>query len=106
MAHNAHIHTATNRRHDAVVQGAIRRSFDASIAAARAHAARTGENLGDLLDRMDAADPRTCRAENLLTSGDFGATPKGRRARSWFNVDAEAGPRWVGPSRQASPLIA
>ena len=96
MARNAHIHTAASPRHDAVVPGAIRRSFEASIAAAKKHAERTGEDLVDLLDRMDAADPRTCGARNRLLSGSYGATPKGQRARAWFAVDAAAGLQWIG----------
>ena len=70
MARNAYIHTAASPRHDVVVPGAIRRSFEASIAAAKKHAERTGEDLVDLLDRMDAADPRTATATHLVLSGD------------------------------------
>lgn len=104
MARNAHIHTVTTPRHATLGQVAARRAFEASIAAAKRRAQRTGEDLGQLLDRMDAADPRTCGAQNLLISGDYGATVKGQRARSWFAADRRAGLVWTGGEPDAPDL--
>ena len=64
----------------AAVPSLAREAFDRSIELAKQRAARTGENLNDLLDRMDRADHRTLSAANILASGDHAArgTWKGR----------------------------
>lgn len=72
MARNAHIHAA-HGYNGSVTVAAVRRGFQSSIKAAKQHAARTGESLADLLDRMDAADPRTATATNPVLSGDDAA---------------------------------
>lgn len=62
------------------VPSEVREAFDRGIALAKRRAALTGENLIDLLDRMDHADRRTLSATNILASGDHAArgTWKGR----------------------------
>ena len=62
------------------VPAVAREAFDRSVELAKRRAARTGENLNDLLDRMDRADHRTLSATNILASGDHAArgTWKGR----------------------------
>jgi hypothetical protein len=67
------------------LRDADRRAFEASIVIAKSRAARTGENLNDLLDHMDRADRRTLSATNILASGDH-ATRGTWKGRTNFDV--------------------
>ena len=106
MARNAHIHTVANRGRGNVTASAVRHGFQASITAAKQHAARTGESLTDLLDRMDAADPRTATATNPVLSGDDAALGLDR-IRAGLHLNPSSGLLYThdAPDRP-SPLIA
>ncbi|MDF2826766.1 hypothetical protein [Cellulosimicrobium cellulans] len=69
----------------AAIPSLAREAFDRSIELAKQRAARTGENLNDLLDRMDRADHRTLSATNILASGDH-ATRGTWKGRTNFDV--------------------
>lgn len=67
---------------------AMNSTVDGSIEFAKQLAAMTRSPLADVLDRLDAADPRTITARNVLVSGD---NPHRDRAREYFDIDVETG---------------
>ena len=86
----------------AAIPSLAREAFDRSIELAKQRAARSGENLNVLLDRMDRADYRTLSVTNILASGDHATrgTWKGRT-----NFDVVGGfLRPVGPGQWYSRL--
>src|SRR5690606_32086443 len=101
--------TPTQRRalvaqHTIAAQDASRASFEASIEAAKHHARETGEDLYDVLDRMDRNDASVVPAIHPLISADKAHMAQRMRGALWI---APTGRRtYTAPARTLGEVLA
>ncbi|QUC01879.1 MULTISPECIES: hypothetical protein [Cellulosimicrobium] len=91
-------------QHTIAAQDASRASFEASIEAAKRHARETGEDLYDVLDRMDRNDASVVPAIHPLISADKAHLAQRMRGALW--IDPTGRRTYTPPARTLGELLA